>query len=170
MNYRRGFQRLYAVFAVAWIAISLFALPAYRLRFWVVPIDDSYAARVRESKALGTLPQGYILDHTFEWTKQQRDQKEAMDALLKKYGTIQPPARDWFKENAPPSSSPSDWQNVEPTRDSFIPDEPGFTESRIGKSLWLLSLLFGPPVIGYAAIFLMIPWVYRGFRKTGGQV
>ena len=49
----------------------------------------------------------------------------------------------------------------------FIPDpRPAFAESRTGKMLWLAGMLFGPPVAGYLAAFLIVPWVYRGFRPT----
>ena len=34
MNYRRGFQRLYAVITVAWIGGVLLATPVDRLKFW----------------------------------------------------------------------------------------------------------------------------------------
>jgi hypothetical protein len=34
MNYRRGFQRIYAVLTVGWVAAVLLVLPADRLNFW----------------------------------------------------------------------------------------------------------------------------------------
>lgn len=34
MNYRRGFQRIYAVLTVAWVAGVLLILPANRVNFW----------------------------------------------------------------------------------------------------------------------------------------
>ena len=242
LSYRRGLLRINMVLTAAWIIGLLIALPPYRLKFWIVPVDDSYATRLKESRAIGSLPQGYILEHTLEWTKQHNAQ---IDALSKKYGgTVAPAGKDWFKENAPqatagsgstsssakqhqiPATLPSDffsrkedyislgkkikakylgayddlddadvgvraaakypdalkpgpWQDyitppstkptddlqiVVPT-DSFIPDEPSFAEnSRIGKSLWLLGLLFGPPLVGYFGLFILFPWLYRGFK------
>lgn len=146
MNYRRGLQRVYAVITVVWIAAWLFALPSYRLRFWVAPVDDSYATRVKESKGvpgiLAPLPEGYVLEHTIEWEKQNKAKKQ----------------QDCFADNAPPAT--------EPIRYSVIPNEPVFAESRTGKTLWLAAVLFGPPVTGYLGAFLIVPWVYRGFRPS----
>jgi hypothetical protein len=93
------------VVTAAWIIGLLFVSPPYRLNFWIVPVDDSYATRLKESKAIESLPQGYVLDHTNEWTKQHNAE---VDALAKKYGgTVTPPGRDWFKENAPQATAAS---------------------------------------------------------------
>jgi len=50
----------------------------------------------------------------------------------------------------------------EVTIEKFAPKEP----SRIQRGIWLACVLVLPPVLGYAAIFLVSPWVYRGFRPV----
>lgn len=151
MNYRRGFQRVYTVLTVAWIGVYLFALPAERLRFWQAPIDydalpleygvdDSYAARARDTMAMPTPPPaGYVLDHSRAWY-------EAREKANQGWSSTDDYA---VSKQSPPKSN--------------------FTETRIGKTLWLASLLFAPPLIGYVAIFLVIPWIFRGF-KAGTQI
>lgn len=127
MNYRRGFQRVYAVLTVVWIAASLIALPAHRLRFWEAPSLEG------EKIQFEPLPGGMTIDE-----------------LARKHGSTVEPAGGT-------------------TPDSFVQDEPTFTRTCIGKSLWLAGLLFLPPLAGYATIFLVIPWIYRGFR-LGTQI
>jgi hypothetical protein len=144
MNYRLGFQRVYAVLALAWMAGVLLILPSERVTVWkkwdifdylvihpCIPIDDSYPTRVKESKN-GSLPEGYVLEHTNEW-----------DEYIKRY-----PERAG-----------------EPIC-SDRPYEPGFAESRIGRSLWLVGLLLGLPAVGYLGLFAVLPWIYRGFKST----
>ena len=55
MNYRRGFQRLYAVFTLAWVVVLLFALPADRLKFWRIGGWDVRIADARASGSAGPL-------------------------------------------------------------------------------------------------------------------
>ena len=117
MNYRRGSQRLYVVMTGAWIGLLLLALPSYRVRFWVAPIDYG------------------------------------------KYGVVTTPTGDWFKDNAPKSI-------VTQNPDSFEPDPPTISDSRVGKALWLLVVTLGPPAMGYIVVFVVVPWIFRGFRGT----
>ena len=75
MNYRRGFQRLYAVLAIAWVAGLLFTLPSDRLRFWAAlspaqfDPDAFMAAQARDkpppppgAQPIPPLPPGFKLD------------------------------------------------------------------------------------------------------------
>ena len=39
MNYKRGFQRLYAVLTLTWAGLVLLTAPSDRLRFWTTPAD-----------------------------------------------------------------------------------------------------------------------------------
>lgn len=64
-NYRRGFQRVYAILTVVWFAMLLFMLPAERLEFWKVPTValPSDAITVPNPKdSLPPPPPGYTLD------------------------------------------------------------------------------------------------------------
>jgi hypothetical protein len=147
MNYRRGFQRIYALLTVGWVAALLFALPPYRLIFWEPPIDydalaitagatdDSYATRVRDTKAMAVPPPpGYVLDHSKAWYEAR--EKQTGWASTDDYSTS--------KQSPPGPLGPS----------------------RTGKFLWLTALLFGPPALGYFSLFYVGPWIYRGFRSA----
>ena len=43
MNYRTGFQRIYAVLSVVWIAAALVVVPTERIKFWDAPSADTTA-------------------------------------------------------------------------------------------------------------------------------
>lgn len=87
---------------------------------------------------------------------------------------------DWFEANKPESGQRAkDYdalakkygRTVEPPSDSFVPDvaAPLSTPSRASRALWLARVLLLPPAFGYVTVFLVIPWVYRGFR-SGTQI
>jgi hypothetical protein len=40
MNYRRGFQRVYAMLAAVWIAAVLFVIPPDRFKVWSVELES----------------------------------------------------------------------------------------------------------------------------------
>jgi hypothetical protein len=193
MNYRRGLQRVYAVLTVVWVAVMLFALPAYRLRFWDAPIDydalaakygaidDSYATRVKDTKAMAVPPPtGYVLDHSKAWYEAR--EKQTGWARTDDYSTSrQPPplpkgAVPLPPDAAAPPAAPIDYGSHSVLVDSgsdqlrIVKSDPlpapPFSESRMGKATWLTGVLFLPPIFGYTAIFLVIPWIYRGFRPV----
>ena len=66
MNFRRGFQRVYAVLTVAWIGILLFALPSHRLKFWIPDID--YDAMAEYARAHPKPPAGFTIISPFDAT------------------------------------------------------------------------------------------------------
>jgi hypothetical protein len=47
-----------------------------------------------------------------------------------------------------------DWPSLEPGQVELL------------RLAWLGGLLFVPPAIGYAVIFILIPWIYRGFKSA----
>lgn len=172
MNYRRGLQRLYAVLTVAWVASLLFVLPSERLTFWIPPIDYGRHSIVQPD-APGTIP-------TFEEFKTRRDATTASSSSggagkdrtseIERYGSasdvpmppkgaipVPPTANGWtvVKEA---SLTNSDVEKL----DAANPAISGL--SWVRKIMWLAGILFLPPVAGYAAMFLIIPWIYRGFR------
>jgi hypothetical protein len=103
MNFRRGFQRVYAVLTVAWVGVMLFVIPSHRLRFWTP--DTDYDA------LLPPPPPGYTIISS--------------------------------------------------------PDSPKITGAgRVEKSVWLFEVMALPPIAGYLLIFLVAPWIYRGFQGT----
>lgn len=136
MNYRRGFQRVYAVLVVLWIGSVLFALPSDRLRFWSTA--EGLAANTHGDPNDWTVVKETPLD-------------------LSKYGTVLPAQSKEATPEAPIDFSHATVEDPRPTQT---------TESRLGKTAWLGEVLFGPPLLGYAAIFLVTPWIYRGFRSA----
>ncbi|HSR07238.1 MAG TPA: hypothetical protein VLM42_08820 [Bryobacteraceae bacterium] len=142
MNYRRGFQRVYAVLTVVWIAGLILALPNYRVRFWQKQRGEASLADVDLAKSgIATTTKGDIFDQ--------------IDA----------------ERHKQPYDLPKGAVPVDPNGNggSFVPDEPVATETRTEKFLWLAGVLFGPPIAGYAAIFLVVPWVFRGFRPSASS-
>ena len=146
MNYRRGFQRVYAVLTVAWIGVLLLALPADRVKFWQKQQGEASLADVDLGKSgiAITAPPSTLTDADIA----ARDKSPTENA---------PPPLPKGAVPLPPGFTPV-------PADSFVPDEPAAVESRTQKFLWLASVLFGPPLAGYAAIFMVIPWIFRGFR------
>jgi hypothetical protein len=135
VNYRCGFQRLYAVLAIAWVAALLFVLPSGRVSFWVA---DHPVASSAITKRIASNGKTYVfpLDAT-------KDEIQELVGLSVAWAEV--PNGDWQHEtksdNRPEPLSP-----------------------RPGQALWLAGVLFVPPMLGYATIFLLIPWIYRGFR------
>ena len=112
MTYRRGFQRLYAVLVLIWVCVLLFALPTYRLRFWMVP-KEAYILLTREQYQ-AAIDAGFTPDEILA--------------------------------------------NEKIRKASNVP--------AIGKLLWLVGMLLGPPVCGYLAVFEVVPWIYNGFKPA----
>ena len=56
------------------------------------------------------------------------------------------------------SVQPNQWADIAETLAPY--------QLRIIKAAQLAAIFFLPPLIGYAAIFLVIPWIYRGFRSA----
>jgi hypothetical protein len=140
MSFRRGFQRVYAVLTIAWIACVLFLLPSDRLTFWDAP-DDSYAARVRDTKNLeNPPPQGAVLDHSNAWHEEKRRLDAEQNAKVAANAGLPPGSTIIGMINSPDPSS------------------------RLEKSEWLFGVLLIPPSSGYLLMFFVIPWIYRGFR------
>jgi hypothetical protein len=170
MNYRRGFQRLYAVLTVAWVALLLFALPSDRLKFWSMQPNDWATVHgpwekdpaLPDQSRYGTVTPappkskfgGIPVDEPFKPPPLSSEEKPTGKFVPPPLESEGKPA-NVFEETA----KSGDWK---------IWTESGSDQppSRAQKGLWLAGALFGPPVFGYAAIFLVIPWVYRGFRPA----
>jgi hypothetical protein len=96
LNYRRGFQRLYAAMTVTWIAFTLFMVPSGR---WE------------------------------PWRATERPPQDALDRLI---ATV-PPDPHWLATT---------------------------------RWTWAAGLSVGVPLGSYALLFLIAPWVTRGFRPV----
>lgn len=134
MNYRRGFHRVYVVCSVLWIGVML-------------------ALAVRD-----------------------RPRKIDYDALAKKYGAVE------VDPNSPFTVSPEDFlrHEAEKAKQKVTRDETRAPSSADKKwivasetplpSMYLQfwetrsSIALLPPTVGYLLLFVVVPWVYRGFR------
>jgi hypothetical protein len=138
MTYRRGFQRIYAVLTVAWIAGILLFLPTDRLDFWRKwDMFDQFAAHPCATPA--------------EIFNDQQAQRK----------TELPPCTEQevhqMLEQALKHAEKPTWIYEHITLAVPI-------ESRFQRFLWLLCLLMAPPAVGYVVLFYVAPWVFRGFK------
>ncbi len=129
MNYRRGFQRIYAVLTVAWIVAVLLILPPDRWNFWRTwdAFDELELHPCVGPCSAEELKQPWIaaiLD------------REARLAIQPKWKTF----GEYITLSVP-------------------------VESRVQRFLWLFGLLVLPPAMGYAVLFLLAPWIFRGFKQ-----
>jgi len=178
MNYRVGFQRVYAVLTVAWIALVLLAAPADRLKFWSTDPGD-WVTIPWEEHARRAAPQ----PKRDPWERPSAAPNEAERAAAAP--EKKQPQRDPWEEPiaAPAPSVVAPKASVRARADSFIPDKPANSsegevvplselqrpdepepQSRWSKGLWLAAVLFLPPATGYVLLFHLARWVYRGFR------
>lgn len=181
MNYRRGLQRLYAVLTVAWIATLLFILPSDRVNFWVADHLVASSATIRGK----TLDLSQMSDGQLQAYKEMLEKRgsggTASESRTKRISTkgktfIVPgdAAQSEIQRIAGPGVAwtevPNDvWQDVAKNDDWKIWAEGDRSEPlspRPQRALWLAAVLFAPPLLGYATIFLLIPWIYRGFRPA----
>jgi hypothetical protein len=175
LNYRKGFTRLYVVLAVGWITTVLIALPSYRIRFWEKTIDyDALAQQARDRNPVDPIDAiaakyGGVDSpadlQTFDVEGARRAGASDDDILKHLTQTRGFDVQGALKAGATKQGIITHLSTVRPkptdSRSSGIPEE-----SRLGKLLYLLSLLFGPPVGAYLCCFLVVPWIFRGFRLT----
>jgi len=175
MNYRRGLQRVYAVLTVGWIAVVLFALPSVRLKFWSVQPNDWTSvpgghlvvdpAEVTSAPS-PTPPRGAIKQIEFEGVIHEFPEDFTDDEIRKALTAYAPLTPEQYQAALNAGFTPEQIIEHEKTRKAATTLQAPFSESRTAKAAWLAGVLFLPPISGYAAIFLLIPWVYRGFRPA----
>jgi hypothetical protein len=112
-NYRRGFQRVYAILTVVWVVLLLVTLPVSRLKFW------------------------------------------------------QPEKWETLSDHAAKSADP--WEQAAADYRRAAEHTAQESESKRNKLLWIANVVVLPPLIGYVALFYVVPWIYRGFRP-GTQI
>jgi hypothetical protein len=158
MNYRAGFQRLYALLTAAWIALVLLIAPADRLKFWstdvtvspseVQPVPGATSpgmkGRVSEQSAKSSMSAAPSIDY---------------DALAKQNGATSSLAPKQTK-----GAKTNEFGDTPVDQFGGIPVEQVPIESRWSKIRWLACVLFLPPLTGYVLLFHLLRWVYRGFR------
>lgn len=128
MNYRNGFQRLYAVFTLLWIVGTLLFLPTERWDFWR------------------------------KWNFWDQVEAHVCDTPCSPEELKQPWIADRMDQQARLATQPK-WKTFYEYITLSVP-----VESRVQRFLWLLGLLVLPPALGYLVLFLLVPWVVRGFR------
>jgi hypothetical protein len=47
-----------------------------------------------------------------------------------------------------------------------VTTEDTIAERPIGKFAWLAAWLFAPPIFAYGLLFIVLPWVFRGFKPA----
>jgi len=142
MNYRRGFQRTYAVLAVAWIALVIFMVTSDR---WI-------------------------------WT-QWRITPTTWDALAKECGSVDVPPGELGSNPTDPSAIADQYirqldQQNRPAQNNNQSVKNGAKTLVVPpgpKVEWTAALSLPVPVLGYLFLFVVIPWIYRGF-KSGTQI
>jgi hypothetical protein len=193
MNYRRGFQRVYAVLTVAWVAGVLLVLPADRLNFWRQRNTDDHEGPVVDSVTwTGERKQ------EIDFTIRGRNFQPGSLVLIAQYTQ----AGGWkYLESLQPRSIETNelivhYAGLPASEDMLIVERPDqrmsrpmpflvaadeqprserlyehirlelTADSRLGRILWLLSLLMLLPAFGYTALFYLAPWVFRGFKTS----
>jgi hypothetical protein len=139
MNYRRGFQRIYAVLTLAWVAGTLVFLPTDRLDFW------------RKWDMLDQIAAHPCATPAEIWNDEQAHRETEMPPCTEQE------LNRMVEEEVKHAEKPT-WIYRHVTLAAPI-------ESRVQRFLWLLSLLLGPPTFGYAALFYLAPWICRGFKS-----
>lgn len=174
MNYRGGFQRLYGVFTVAWVASVLYIVPTGRLEFWSVAQSTLDPAQsildpVQIPKSVkNSAWQAYYDSATTE---------ELEKALNKMPLPTEAKADLWDAKNA--ETQWASTANLPPGHTLDVPTTPPVTasksrssavspppESRTRKLFWLAGVLFFAPATGYFLLFYVVGWVYRGFKPA----
>jgi hypothetical protein len=169
MNWRAGFQRVYAVLSVVWIAVVLLAAPTARLKFWATEIDyDALAQQARSGRYRAEdieLPPGAKLTDPGEWLKKHATDSQVSPAPQRK-AEWKPPPQDVFTDiDIAAHDSQASRVSTPQSKLSIVKSEPlPITESRLSKIRWLSAMLFLPPVVGYILLFHVFRWVYRGFK------
>jgi|SRR5579863_7411808 len=127
MNYRRGFQRAYAVLVVMWVATVLYVLPGERLKFWQ-RASDSFVPDYEGPNNSG-------VDNVIEIPAPSRNERQ-------------------FKFTMTDGKT------------YIVTTEDAITERPIGKVAWLAAWLLAPPIFAYGVLFIVLPWVFRGFHPA----
>jgi len=212
MNYRRGFQRLYAVIAATWVVVLLLVLPSGRLRFWNAcpgqnswgdcPVADYLPPLLTDAdidrpdaKEVSHLPPGWKPEDAgkpkpdlWEEARKAFQRGERPWEIWENHSNIPPPPPGFTLDAATPTlvqapdgdffRFPASMKtpDIESAMRKLYPSHSPilYRIKPVGKAFfWLAGVLFGPPLFGYAALFFLIPWIYRGFRpppeRSGGR-
>jgi hypothetical protein len=149
MNYRRGFQRVYAVCAFLWVA-GILALAIHIAGRMVPPPRTLTDAEIAARTAARTLTDADI-DRLIAGRMVQPEVLTDADIdALDKRGAFSS-----YKGDAPEDSSTLRIVKSEPL--------PG-----AARSHWIVYSAIGilPPVLLYLFLFAVLPWIYRGFRPS----
>jgi hypothetical protein len=192
MNYRRGFQRIYAVLTVAWAATVMLLLPADRVNFGRQQNTAAHEAPVVESVTwTGERTQ------EIDFRIRGRNFQPGCLVLIAQYtqaggwkyrASLQPhetTAHELIVRYAglPANEDMAVVENPDERMSRAVPfliaaEQPKWesfyehitlavpVDSRIERFLCLLGLLMLPPAFGYAVLFYFAPWIFRGFKAT----
>jgi len=182
MNLRRGLQRVYIVLATTWVVAALIVVPSDRLRFWSAPDPNSSATAGASSVAgdefsqymvIGR-PDSFVPDSLFSSKVNEARQKGLSDSEILAFVEQHPGVAGCIvvgDVNEHPAGTPSQPRSKFggiPV-DNGVNEHPAGTPSQPVRAAWLFGVLLALPLAGYAVLFLVVPWVYRGF-KPGTRV
>lgn len=190
MNYHRGLQRLYAMLTVVWFAIVLLTTPADRFDFWknrsvgtATPVVTSVTWSGEQNQEIDFIVHGknfqqgcfaliaiYSPESGWRYLDSLQPRETHPNLLRLHYRSV-PVAEDLVLVENPGGlmSQPTPFvvaaeqpeqdnlfQNLTRAVDDDVPGQ-GF--------LWFVLCLLLPPALGYAALFVLIPWIFRGFKS-----
>lgn len=181
MNYRRGLQRFYAVLAFCWVAFILIAIPSGQ--FEISPLDD-YRRAVEQTGAPnwddiakesgGTISSSAPKQAT---TLKQQDwfdanapgAKASIRALPIDLAKNIPTFDEFVSSRAPQIAAPTELKTrVEKPAYAVLDTRRHDRAARdytVAAWSWAVGLATIPTALVYLLLFVVAPWVYRGFRS-----
>ncbi len=151
MNYRRGLRRIYVMLTVAWVLVMLFTLPADRLIFWANRSDAWTAVGEKATAApksfVPDIDRAALAEQIQQYARIGQKAKAIYPGAYDDLSDVDLGVRMKVKYPALSDGSSDDWP------------------ARTQRVLWLFGVLLLPPGCGYIVGFIVIPWIYHGFRQ-----
>ncbi len=181
MNYRRGFQRLYAAICAAYAALFLWNAPSHQLKFWteddwdeIAKDYDLYSARDLEARLSASRRAGYSNDQVINILNAGAsiDISAARRAGYSDHQIISYLYALYRRDKLPPEKQAVVEELSRRFNETLISaprlfapvGTVRFSHSRAGKSLWIVCYLVLLPGLLYLLFFHVSKWVYLGFR------
>jgi hypothetical protein len=172
MNYRRGFQRLYAVLTVAWAAVVCFAYQ------WTAQPKADGGDRFTQNAP----PKSALGDFSAErmefppGMKPLTQPKSALGDVL----VESPPGtllcdidatidgkRVRVRADIPVGSTPA---QIRDALRAYMKADPGWDKAGWGNATMRyvkeISIAVLPPAFGYLMLFQVVPWIWQGFKPA----
>jgi hypothetical protein len=155
-DYRRGFQRFYAVLSLGWAATILFVILSGFWEPWYMPIFNGGWSSVDAHSVSGRTP---VADTPPSGGSQFGG--VPVDPLPQT-ATEQKPLSVVSSEPLPQTETIDDF--LERRHREQRARALGLQRTTMWK--WAVGVALLPPLIAYLCLFVIIPWVYRGFTPA----